>query len=579
VASSPPTVQRSTPRRARNFRSALPRKETFFLGLLLIVATFAVYYPVRSYPYLDYDDAKYVTENPHIQAGLSTDTVSWAFTHGYAANYHPLTWVSHAIDIDVFALDPSGPHLENVIFHIFDALLVFWVLLRATGYVGRSWMVAALFALHPINVESVAWVAERKTVLSTMFFLLALGAYRWYVSKPGARRYLVVALLFILGLWAKPQVITFPFVLLLWDYWPLRRVSTSWDRRSSDGDGVQPYPERSWGWLIKEKIPLFIICLVDAGVTMVAQGAAGSPQGFSLSNRLQNAVVAYARYIGKALWPANLAIMYPHPRNTLHWWQVLAALLLLGAITALAVRAARRHRYLLVGWLWFLGTLVPMIGLVQVDVQAMADRYAYISFVGLFLMFVWGIADWAQERHVPVIALPVVSTVVLLALTAVTHRQISYWSSDLALWQRSLQVSPEHNFKGEYFMGAALQKQGQNEEAVQHFFRAESMFRGDPFINLSIADYEQEKGNLPEAVKYYQLALATSGNQQLRARVLAQMAHDYAQMGDLERARQYSAGSSETAHASQVTWQGKWWEQMGPAIQAWWAQHFGSGKK
>ena len=414
------------------------KKETVLLALLLVVATVAVYFPVRHHPFVRYDDGFYVIDNPHIKSGLDWDTTVWAFTTVYQANWHPLTWMSHALDVQMFQLDAGGHHATNLWLHVVNVLLLFWVLGEATGSIGRSAMVAALFALHPINVETVAWVAERKNLLSMLFFLLALGAYRWYVREPRIGRYATVALLFALGLMAKPQVITFPFVLLLWDYWPLRRVSDAGPDISFEALPEPRFPEKSLLELVKEKLPLFAICAASVVVTFLAQrsgGAVASLKKYGLLIRLANATVAYARYVGKAFWPTRLAPFYPHPWDPLPplpAWQIVAALLLLLAVSALAV-AGRSRRYLLTGWLWFLGTLVPMIGLVQVGNQAMADRYAYLPFVGLFIMFCWGAADAAEQRHLPAAVMPAASVVVLLALTVLTHRQINYWNDGLTL--------------------------------------------------------------------------------------------------------------------------------------------------
>jgi hypothetical protein len=385
------------------------------LGFLLAIATITVYSPVHDHPFTNLDDPQYVTNNPYIQNGLTSSAALWAFTHCYALNWHPLTWISHALDIQLFGLDPAGPHDENVLFHALDALLLFWVLKWATGYAGRSFMVAALFALHPLNVESVAWIAERKSVLSMLFFVLALGAYRWYVIKPGIARYVAVAGLFVLGLMCKPQIIMFPLVLLLWDYWPLQRMFTR-DRQSCAGSGlVEVIPAKSFWWLVKEKLPLFFIGLVDAAITLLAQHVVVvGHQPFTLRIRVENAIVSYARYVGKAFWPSSLGLCYPHSGKWLHWWQVGGALLLLLVITALAA-LARRHRYLIVGWLWFLIMLIPMIGLIQVGEQGMADRYAYASFVGLFLMVCYGVADWAAERQLPKPLLAATCVAALLA--------------------------------------------------------------------------------------------------------------------------------------------------------------------
>jgi protein O-mannosyl-transferase len=293
-----------------------------------VLVTIGVYFPVHSHPFFTLDDGPYVVNNPHLLSGSAWDTITWAFTTYDLANWHPVTWLSHAADARMFQ-SASGHHDMNLLLHVINALLLFWVLLRATGYSGRSFMVAALFALHPINVETVAWIAERKNVLSLLFFLLALGAYRWYASKPQVGRYIAVALLYALGLMAKPQVITFPFVLLLWDYWPLQRFafrhSPSALRQNSSGEisDEKRIANSEWRWLFLEKLPLLALSLGSAIMTMKAQGAAGALRYYPLSIRLENAIVSYVRYIGKAFWPSRLAVFYAHPE--LAAWQVAAA--------------------------------------------------------------------------------------------------------------------------------------------------------------------------------------------------------------------------------------------------------------
>jgi tetratricopeptide (TPR) repeat protein len=546
----------------RNFFLTDSPARTLLLGLLLSIVIFAVYSPVHGYPFANLDDPKYVTQNPHIQNGLTVSTVVWAFTHGYAANWHPLTWISHALDIQIFGLDPAGHHDENVLFHALDAVLLFWVLKRATGYLGRSFMVAALFAIHPLNVESVAWIAERKTMLSTLFCLLALGAYRWYASKPAIGRYLVVAGLFVLGLMCKPQIIMLPLVLLLWDYWPLQRMFAG-GRRPPVGT-AEVIPGKEFWWLVKEKIPLFFICLVDAALTLVAQHAVGSSQPYTLWIRIENAIVSYARYVGKAVWPSNLALYYPHPAATLRWWQVAGAFLLLLLITALAVRA-RRHRFLIVGWLWFLIMLVPMIGILQVDVQGMADRYAYVSFIGLFLMICWGVADWAAERRMPKALLPAVSVVVLLALSVVTYRQIGYWSSDVTLWAHSAEVT-SGNWKAEFYLATALDADGQHQQARQHYRQAAAINPFDPFTNLNIATYELQHGNPAGAIEYYKRVLPEAWNSEQKTQVLTSMAIAYRQLGDTASASECMA-SIKALPQRNVDWQGAWWKNIIPMIR------------
>ena len=530
------------------------------LCVLLLVVTIGVYAPVHDHPFASIDDPKYVTQNPHIKDGLTPASVFWAFTHGYAGNYHPLTWVSHAIDIQVFGFDPAAHHDENVLLHAINAVLLFWVFKRATGYTWRSLMVAALFALHPLNVESVAWIAERKTMLSTLFCLLALGAYQWYASKPGIVRYGVMTGLFVLGLWSKPQIIMLPLVLIAWDYWPLGRMFA--DNSETGAAGV---PAKSLWWLMKEKFPLFFICLLDSAVTLLAQHVNGESQP-PLWVRIGNALVSYTRYIRKAFWPTNLAMYYPHPGTTLRWWQIGGAVFVLLLITGLVWRA-RRHRYLLVGWLWFLIMLVPMIGLVQADVQGMADRYAYLSFVGLFIMVCWGAGDLASRERLPKAMLPVVSVLVLAALTLMTRHQIGYWADDISLWSHSAQVTTG-NWKAELFWGSALDAAGQHDAAIQHFLTASKWERHDPFIETAIANYAHTHGNFPMALEYYNRAQADAWNSEQRASILQNMAAVYRLMGDYAKADECLA-RTRSLPQRKVDWQGAWWQQIIPFIENW----------
>ncbi len=527
-----------------------PRRLQLLFGLLLVVATLALYYPVHNHPFLNYDDDLYIVYNPHVHAGLQWATVAWAFTSFDASNWHPLTWLSHALDYELFQLNPAGHHDVNLVLHLLNVLLLFWVLQQATGFAGRSAMVAALFALHPLNVESVAWIAERKNLLSMTFFVLALGVYRWYANNPHVGRYLTVAVLFLLGLMAKPQVITLPLVLLLWDYWPLERMFAGETR--SLGKASVDMPAKSFSWLVMEKLPLLAISAASAIVTMKAQresGAMSGPHWQPLPIRIENAVVSYVRYIGKALWPSRLSVLYPHPGSSLRAWQAMAALLLLLAITALVVALRHRYRYLLVGWLWFLGTLVPMIGLVQVGVQAMADRYAYLPFVGLFIMICWGVAEWAERRGVPTAWQAGASVAVLLALMLVGHRQLGYWGDNVALWSRvvelesqALQANPD-NWVAENNLGHALLSVGQEEQAILHFRAAVAINPADPDSMLNIGAYEQGHKDLQGAVEQYQKVIAMTQktaqlNAPTRAKTFRNMGLAYRELGDVGDAQE-----------------------------------------
>src|SRR6266478_794426 len=343
------------------------------LCLILIAAVLVFYSPVTHNGFLNYDDDQYITNNPHVRAGLTWQTVKWAFTTYDQANWHPLTWLSHALDSQLFGLNPAGHHSVSVLLHAVNAVLFFLLLQSATGFRWRSLMVAALFALHPVNVVSVVWAAERKNVLSMLFFLLALHAYVWYARRPELRRYAVVAFFFALGLLCKPQVITFPFLLCLLDYWPLCRIGPS----AVAGEAVQGgnVPRLSGGWLVLEKLPLLLLSAASAVVTMKAQKAGGAVQSlfqYSLLLRLETAVISYVGYLGKAFWPSKLVALYPHATRLYPAWQAGAAVSVLMLVTVLVVRA-RDQKYLTVGWFWFLGSFLPMIGLVQVGAQAMAD--------------------------------------------------------------------------------------------------------------------------------------------------------------------------------------------------------------
>jgi tetratricopeptide (TPR) repeat protein len=538
-------------------------RHPYLLGLLLTLLSVALYYPVKSHPFVNYDDNVYVTDNLPVQNGLTWDTVTWAFRTYDAGNWHPLTWLSHALDVDLFDVNPAGHHGTSMVLHALNAALLFWVLLRATGGAGRSFVVAALFAVHPINVESVVWVAERKTVLSMFFFLLALGVYGWYAAKPKGARYAAVTALFACGLMAKPQVITFPFVLLLWDYWPLERVafrSSPFAIRQSSSDEISgekrtaKSQQRLSGeertangaqqlansprQLLIEKLPLFALAAASAAITMKAQRASRAVLSLDVSPlpmRLSNALVSYVKYLRKAFWPTNLAPMYPYPGAGLRAWQVFGALLVLLAITVFVVRH-RRRRYLLVGWLWFLGTLVPMIGLVQVGRQAMADRYAYLPLLGIFIMLCWGVSDWAEEKHLPAAFLPTVSIAVLLGLSVTARRQIGYWGDNVTLWTHTVEVTPP-NYVAQDNLGGALMASQRLEEAIVHFREAAAIHPVDPYSAFNIGFYEHTHGDLRGAIEQYKKAIALSTSTALKATGWDNMGRAYRSLGEAGQAQ------------------------------------------
>lgn len=485
--------------------------------LLIVVATLALYNPVNRHPFVNYDDPGYVTDNLQVRQGLSGEGIAWAFSTFEQANWHPLTWISHEIDYSLFHLNPAGPHFVNLLIHAFNAALLFLFLVGTTKRLDASLLVALLFALHPINVESVAWIAERKNLLSTFFFLLALLAYAGYVRKPDAKRYAAVFALFAMSLMAKPMMVTFPFVLLLLDWWPLERR------------------QRGFGKLVVEKIPLFALSLASSVVTVIAQqggGATRSTLQFPLGTRLENATVAYGSYLWNTVWPAHLAPMYPYPAHGIPGWQILVSLAALAAVTAVVMRL-REKAYLLVGWLWFLGTLVPVIGLVQVGDQAMADRYAYVPLIGIFVMIAFAIADLKTG----VVPRAVATVLVLGALGWATHRQLTYWANNVDLWTHTLAITHD-NFIAENNLGGALLLEGKADDAHQHFLAASQINPHDPMSRLNLGAYAQEHGDLHAAVAQYEEILRLTSDPALLASTHANLGGAYRDLGDDAKARE-----------------------------------------
>ena len=439
--------------------------------LALIAVNMIVYAPVWHHGFVNYDDDEYVSTNTVVLRGLTWHGASWAFTTGHAGNWHPLTWLSHMLDVQFYGLDPGPHHLTNLLFHIANTLLLFGLLHRMTGALGRSAFVAGLFAVHPLHVESVAWVAERKDVLSTLFWMLTLWAYVEYVRRPGLRRYWPVLLFFALGLMAKQMLVTLPFVLLLLDFWPLGRV------------GTRPNPAGGWalsrdGWattvrLVWEKLPLLALTVVSSIVTVVVHRQAAAVISLSatpLNLRVANALVSYVTYISKMLWPARLAVLYPYAQSLPGWWVAGAFLGLMG-ISVAVIRAGPRHPYLPVGWLWYLGTMVPVIGLIQVGNQATADRYTYVPLIGLFIVVAWGVPDllvrWPRRR----IGLPIAAGLVILACAIAARGQLRYWEDSTTLWTRALAVTTENNIAHNN-LAVSLADQGKLDEAIAHYSEA-----------------------------------------------------------------------------------------------------------
>jgi hypothetical protein len=503
--------------------------------LVLLLVTLAVYSPVVHNSFVEYDDPEYVSENPHVRDGITWKTVAWAVTSTSAANWHPLTWLSHALDYQLFGASPGGHHVTSVILHGVSAALLFLLLLRATGSRGRSLLVAALFALHPLNVESVAWIAERKNVLSTLFFLMTIGTYGWYVLKPSLKRYVIVVGAFVLALASKPMVVTLPCVLLLLDFWPLRRIE-GWSGPSP----TLPVRRASLSSLVVEKAPLLVLSAASSVITIIAQrtgGAYRTLQDVAFGVRLENALNSILMYVSQAFWPSGLAPIYPHPGDTLPIRQLgLAAAFLVG-VSAWAWTQRQGRPYLVVGWLWYLGTLVPVLGLVQVGEQAMADRYTYIPLIGILVMAVWGVADLGDSARMRLWVRAVPATAVLAMLAVLTAHQIAHWRSSYDLWSYTLSVT-ENNYVAEANMATTLQDLGRFEEAVPHFQRAASIHVQDAVMHVNLAAGLAQTGRLQEAIPEYETTIRLATDRVVLATAHADLGTVYRHLGDYSKARE-----------------------------------------
>ena len=474
-------------------------QRTVGICVVLALVTVALYWPVTGHQFLNFDDHTYITENPHVQAGLTWSGVLWAFQGGYAGNWHPLTWLSHMLDCQLYGLNPAGHHFTNVLFHVANTLLLFVALKRMTGAQWRSAFVAALFAWHPLHVESVAWASERKDVLSTFFWLLAMLAYLKYVKRQSRGRYALTLVLFVLGLMSKPMVVTLPFVLLLLDFWPLQRI---------DWSAIRDSRLAIWR-LVREKLPFFVLAAVSCVVTLWAQqkgGAVSSMEIVPLQARIANALVAYLRYIGKTLWPTDLAAIYLPPR---HWLigPVIAAAFVLVALSVLFLLRVRRQPYLATGWFWFLGTLVPTIGLVQVGLQSMADRYMYIPSIGLFILVVWGatglLGSWPQGRAV----LAGIGVAVLAGCLVSARLQLRYWENGERLFRHAIEVTTD-NCVAYNALGNALDSLGRKAEAMAAFVESVRLDPRFPDGRYNLGRALLEEGRVEEARAQFTEALA-----------------------------------------------------------------------
>jgi len=492
---------------------SIKKSLVIFIYFALTLSTLLVFWRVRNFDFTNYDDNLYVSENRNIISGLTLDNVVWTFTTSRATNWHPLTWLSLMLDCQLFGPNPGWIHLVSLLLHVANTLLLFAVLKKMTGSLWPSAFVAAAFALHPMHVESVAWIAERKDVLSTLFWLLTLTAYVGYVRRLSAFRYVLCLAVFAIGLLAKPMLVTLPFVFLLLDYWPLSRfdlpkaIKTS--GRQPRKSAHAPGKRRSFYRIIAEKIPFFALSAVSSVITFLVQrnsGAIVDINTFPLESRIANAFLSYARYMGKMFWPRNLAVFYPFDAASFTFWQVALCVLLLFVISFFVIYFGRTQRYLPVGWFWFVGTLIPVIGLVQVGAQSLADRYTYIPYVGLFMIIAWGIPELLSKWPYQKIALSISIPIVITALGICAYRQVSYWNNSTTLFSHATEAT-QNNHVAHCNLAKDLRNQGKTVLAIEHFKKAFQIAPNYPDTVNGLGCALYDHGDFSEAIEYFQKAI------------------------------------------------------------------------
>ncbi len=515
-------------------------KKEFLINNYMIVVALAVaglilFSQTSTNSFISLDDPAYITENSFIREGLMTQGIVWAFTSTYEQNWHPITWLSHMLDIQIFGLSPGGHHIVSALFHTLNSVILFFLLWIMTGKSLRSAFVAALFLVHPLHVESVAWASERKDVLCTFFSLLTLWAYVRFAERSTARWYAMALMFFACALMAKPMAVTLPFVLLLIDWWPLGRLRVDeWEQSSPLRLTAARLPR-----LLLEKIPFLVLTAGSSVITVIAQKAFIQPITFQA--RLTNALSSYVAYLGKTFWPSGLSVYYPHRGYLIPFWEITLVIALLACLTILVTYFARRFPYLAFGWFWYLGTLVPVIGLVQVGAQAMADRYTYVPLIGIFIAVSWGIGDLVRRLALPKWVLPICSTTILLLLASLTWIQLGYWKNDLTLYRHAVDVD-EDNWIAQNTLGALLGTKGRFDEAIPHLMQSirRNPAYADPYFNLGVAYYR--KGDRQEAVRYYRESLRIEpGNTSRRlvfAKVLDEMGRHEEAMAEYQKVLQ-----------------------------------------
>lgn len=547
-----------------NTHSTIRKWHVALLALLLAALACGIFAQTARHGFSVLDDDDYVVKNIRVQDGLTWQSVKWAMTTDAVANWHPLTWLSHMLDFQIFGLAAAGPHMVNVFFHAINSILLFLVFRAMTGATTRSFILAALFAVHPLHVESVAWIAERKDVLSAFFWIAAMGAYTRYTRRPGVLRYLLVAILFAFGLTAKPMLVTLPCVFLLLDFWPLRRLNLWRDKNGNSNSIVenlpnpgkkpkkatqQPLPKTSLlradspVLLFFEKLPLFAISAASSVITFVVQqrgGAMRTLEAMPPLQRLGNVFVAYLRYASKALWPADLAVYYPHLGAEMRWWSIAAAAAALIIVSLLIWRVASERRYLSVGWLWFLGTLVPVIGIVQVGSQSIADRYMYLPIIGLLVMAVWGVNDvavWLRTRmpRLPAFWPRVLGGAAVAGYAACAFVTTGYWRDNVTLFEHALKSTTNNDFV-HYNLGIALKRANRNDEALAHFQEAVNLRNSYVAARIYIGLIHYEKNEYEAAIKEYEQALEFAAGHPNHADIENDLGVAYFSLGKMEEA-------------------------------------------
>jgi len=482
-------------------------------SLFLVVAIIAVYWQIAEHDFINFDDDIYVFNNFHVRAGLTYESIKWAFTFTDIAYWHPLTWISHMLDCQLFGLNPGMHHLMNLIFHILNSLLLFLVFKQMTGALWRSAFVAALFAVHPINVESVAWVAERKNVLSAFFWILTMLTYVHYSRRQGLWRYFLILFMFVLGLMCKPILVTLPFVLLLLDYWPLGRMQLR--QEEIDSNDLKhvfkniDFQQYSVFQLILEKVPFFILSAVSVCLSIFSakqQGVVESTDLTTITLRIANALVSYLVYIGKLIWPQNLAVFYPYPKIVPMILSAGAGLILL-SIFFLMIWAIRKKPYLGVGWLWYFGTLLPTIGLIQAGLwPAMADRWAYVPFIGIFIVIAWGVPELTMKWRLKKMQIVTTAIAILLILMVRSWLQVHHWANSITLFEHNLNITSD-NYVAHNNLGLALKEKERINEAAEHYSKALRINPNFELAHLNLGVIFNSQGNHEKAIVLYEEAL------------------------------------------------------------------------